>query len=83
MTIESFFSGLVMVLIGAGMMYSYLYYVKKKLNVNLGFLESILYKANTENAPSSVQFVASVLNAVKFLGLLFIITAVIAMFNPR
>lgn len=83
MTIESLFSGLIICAIGIGMMYSYLYYIRRKLNVNIGVLESVIKKATTANAPASVKFIESVLNAIKFLGLLFVIIGVIAIFNPR
>lgn len=84
MTTESLFSGLIICAIGIGMMYSYLYYyIRRKFGINIGLLESVIKKANTVNVPASVKFTESVLNAVKFLGLLFVIFGVIAIFNPR
>jgi hypothetical protein len=83
MTIESFFGGLITSLIGLALMYSYVYYIKRKLGININILASVMYNANTEGMSASIRTVESFMRVPKYFGVLLLVMGPIMMFNPR
>lgn len=83
MTVESFFSGLITSLIGLALMYSYVYYIKRKLGININIIASIMYNANTDGMQASVRTIESFMRIPKYFGVLMLVLGPIVMFNPR
>ncbi|MFC5742028.1 hypothetical protein [Dyella tabacisoli] len=83
MTLESFIAGLTISLVGFALMYSYVYYVKRKLGVHINVIASVMYNANTDGMSSAVRTIESFMRVPKYLGILMVVLGPIMMFNPR
>ncbi|GLQ90772.1 hypothetical protein [Dyella flagellata] len=83
MTLDSFFSGLITSLIGIALMYTYVYYLKRKLGISINLLASVMYNANTQGMSASVRTIESFMRVPKYFGVLLLVLGPIIMFNPR
>jgi small basic protein len=82
MTLESFVGGFITAIIGIALMYSYVYYVGRKLGVRMNLIASIAYNVNTDGMSSSIRTIESFMRVPKYFGVFLVIMGPIIMFNP-
>ena len=63
-------------------MYSYIYYARRKLGVQLSLVASVMYNVKTDGMSSSRRTIESFMRAPKYFGIFMVIMGPIIAFNP-